>query len=106
MPDPAFMEKVEALRVIVGKHLPVSSAARCPAHNAKVSKTGLAGPHTTGRAIDLAVRGSDAVALLRSALALGGFTGVGVAQKGGSRFLHLDDLPDAPGCPRPWIWSY
>jgi RimJ/RimL family protein N-acetyltransferase len=40
-----------------------------------------------------------------AALALG-FTGMGFQQKGNSRFLHLDDLPDAPGQPRPTVWSY
>jgi zinc D-Ala-D-Ala carboxypeptidase len=35
-----------------------------------------------------------------------GFTGIGVSQKGAIRFIHVDDLPDAPGQPRPTIWSY
>jgi len=31
-----------------------------------------------------------------------------VNQKGphAARFIHLDDLPDAEGQPRPTIWSY
>lgn len=105
LPEQDFMNKVEALRVKYGAPLKVTSAARCPQHNAKVSSTGLSGPHTTGRAIDLGVRGQDALRVLRIALE-GGFSGIGIAQKGDGRFIHLDDLHDAPGQPRPHCWSY
>jgi uncharacterized protein YcbK (DUF882 family) len=101
LPDQDFMDKVEQLRTTLGFPLPVTSAARCPAHNAAVSATGRAGPHTTGRAIDIGVRGDRAVALIKAALNLG-FTGIGIAQKGNSRFIHLDDLQEG----RPTIWSY
>ena len=101
LPKEMFMGKVEALRVKYGKSLTVTSAARCPDHNAKVSGTGRTGPHTTGRAIDLAARGSEALQIVRMALEMG-FTGIGVNQKGPSRFIHLDDLEDG----RPTIWSY
>jgi zinc D-Ala-D-Ala carboxypeptidase len=80
----------------------VSSGYRCPEHNQKVSKTGPKGPHTTGRAVDLAVRGEQAYIVLREALISGAFTGIGVNQKGESRFIHLDDLKDN----RPAVWSY
>lgn len=105
LPNKEFMGKVEHLRVSCAFAFPVTSAARCPDHNARVSGTGRTGPHTTGRAIDIAVQGNQAIMLIRAALALG-FTGIGVAQKGGGRFIHLDDLPNGPGCPRPFIWSY
>lgn len=101
LPAQDFMDKVEALRVSVGFPLPVSSAARCPDHNAKVSGTGRTGPHTTGRAIDLAVDRSKAYAVLSTALRMG-FTGIGVQQKGGGRFIHLDMLTEG----RPTVWSY
>lgn len=104
LPPRAFMNKVQALRDAYGKPMHVASAARCPTHNAKVSSTGLDGPHTKG-AIDVEVRGGDALQLVGFALQHG-FTGIGVSQKGASRFIHLDDLPNGPGCPRPWIWSY
>jgi hypothetical protein len=42
---------------------------------------------------------------MRLALAKG-FTGIGVQQKGGGRFIHLDNLPNGPGQPRPTVWSY
>lgn len=104
LPPADFRAKLERLRERFGKPLAVTSGARCPAHNAKVSATGATGPHTK-RAVDLAVRGGDALRLLDLALEQG-FTGIGVQQKGASRFIHLDDLPDEPGQPRPWIWSY
>lgn len=105
LPKQDFMQRVEELRLKYGKPLRVTSAARCPEHNAKVSGTGLTGPHTTGRAIDFGVLGNEAHFLLELALE-SGFTGIGVNQKGGARFLHIDDLPNAPGHPRPWVWSY
>ena len=105
LPKQDFMDKVEALRVKFGKSLRVTSAARCPAWNATVSGTGTKGPHTTGRAIDFGVQGQDALTLMRLALEEG-FTGIGVNQKGAGRFIHVDDIPNGPGCPRPWVWSY
>ena len=57
LPKQDFMDKVETLRVKLGRPLRVSSAARCPEHNAKVAARGLTGPHTTGRAIDLLCSG-------------------------------------------------
>ena len=105
LPAQDFMDKVERLRVLYERPLPVNSAARCPEWNMQVSGTGRTGPHTTGRAIDLGVSRGDAYRLLDLALKLG-FTGIGVQQKGDKRFLHLDDLPDAPGQPRNTLWSY
>lgn len=105
LPKQDFMDKVQKLREVFGKSLSVHSAYRCPAHNAKVSKTGEAGPHTTGRAIDLGCRGGDAYKVTMLAFQQG-FTGIGVSQTGMSRFVHLDDLPNAEKCPRPWLWSY
>jgi uncharacterized protein YcbK (DUF882 family) len=99
------MREIERLRIICGFPLPVTSAARCPEYNAKVSDTGRTGPHTTGRAIDIAVSHDKAWTVLAMAISLG-FTGIGVQQKGTSRYLHLDNLPNAPGQPRPTIWSY
>jgi len=102
LPQADFMNKVEQLRLTVGFALPVTSAARCPDHNARVSGTGRTGPHTTGRAIDLGVSGPQAHAVLSAALAMG-FTGIGVAQKGAGSFIHIDDLT---GPRRPFVWSY
>jgi len=100
------MRKIEELRSLYGKPLKVSSAARCSAHNMKVSATGSDGPHTKLRAIDFLIARKEAFVLLSLVSDMGKFTGIGINQKGDSRFLHLDDLPDAPGQPRPTIWSY
>lgn len=100
------IERLERVRVRCGFAFTITSADRCPDHNEAVSGTGRNGPHTRG-AFDIAVLGEKALTLIRIALEEG-FTGIGVAQKGGQdkRFIHLDDLPNAPGQPRPWIWSY
>jgi uncharacterized protein YcbK (DUF882 family) len=102
---PAFMDRLERLRAEVGQRLAITSGYRSPAYNARVAATGTDGPHTTGRAVDILVRGADALDLLVVARGLG-FTGFGIAQKGAVRYLHLDDLPGAAGQPRPWMWSY
>lgn len=98
-----FMAKLEAIRVECGFPLHVTSAYRCPAHNMAVSTSGFDGPHTTGRAVDIAISHEHAVVFLRTALKHG-MTGIGVSQKGRSRFIHVDDLGE--GYPRPNIWSY
>lgn len=101
-----FHERLNELRARVGIPLHVSSATRCPRHNSAVSSTGFDGPHTVG-AVDIACFGALAWRVLLIALDMG-FKGIGVKQSGphGARFIHLDDLPAAPGRPRPTVWSY
>ncbi len=103
--DPGFLDKLQALRKAVNHPLHITSGYRCPKHNERVSKTGLTGPHTTGRAADLKVSGGRSLILVYEAVKAG-MTGVGVSQKGphATRFVHVDDLVD--GHPRPWLWSY
>lgn len=103
--DHQFITELDELRHRYGAPLNVSSGYRCPEYNAKVSSTGLTGPHTTGRAADLLVDRGNAHKLLRIAMGMN-FTGIGVQQKGAGRFLHLDNLPNATGQPRPTLWSY
>lgn len=103
--DTLFVDQLDELRERVGFPIPVSSGYRCAVYNRQVSTTGDSGPHTTGHAADLIVDRGNAYAVLKMALLLG-FTGIGVAQKGTGRYLHLDNLPAAPGQPRPTIWSY
>lgn len=104
--DPEFMADLEQLRTEVGFALPVTSAIRCPDHNVAVSTTGRNGPHTTGKAVDLAINRKQGWWVNNVAPGLG-FTGLGWQQKGGSRFFHLDTLTEAEGhFPRPTIWSY
>ncbi len=114
--DARFMRRVIDLRRKCDFPFILSSAVRCPAHNAVVSTTGLHGPHTpisiagsppTGHSVDVRVYGYRAAKLVSLAWKYG-MTGVGLGQKGarGTRFVHIDDLPDAPGRPRPWVWTY
>ena len=100
-----FVDMLDALREACGFPLVVTSGYRCGKHNQRVSSTGANGPHTTGRAADLAVDRSRAHKVLKHAMAMG-FTGIGVQQKGGGRFIHLDTLENGPGQPRPTVWSY
>lgn len=97
-----FVDLLEELRSRVGFPLVVTSGYRCPEHNEKVSTTGKAGPHTTGRAADIAVERGRALTVLRHAVWMN-FTGIGLNQKGSSRFIHLDDLVNDA---RPNIWTY
>ncbi len=92
----------DALREEYGKPLPMTSGARCPSYNQKVSSTGPKGPHTTGEAADFGVSHGDAHRLLGIAMRQG-LTGVGLQQKGSGRFIHLDRLTVAP---RPNVWTY
>ncbi|MEO5379028.1 MAG: D-Ala-D-Ala carboxypeptidase family metallohydrolase [Magnetococcus sp. DMHC-6] len=105
--DSDFMARLEELRVAYGKPMKLSSAYRCPTHNAKTSSTGTMGPHTTGKAVDIAVSGAEAYKLLVLALQHG-FNGIGISQKGShsTRFIHIDTLPNDPKHSRPALWSY
>ena len=105
---PDFVDKIQELRELIGKPLKISSWYRGPVYNNTISSTGTNGPHTTGRAVDIACHGDLAYNVLRLAY-LVGFTGIGVKQKGNisGRFIHLDDLAEnETKGPRPWIWSY
>lgn len=99
--DPALMALLEKLRDVVGSFA-LSSAFRCPTYNTAVSATGILGPHTTGKAVDIACTTQKAYVIIAEALKLG-FTGIGVNQKNNGRFIHLDILTKSP---RPNVWSY
>lgn len=104
---PAFMDRLQRLRAVFGRPMVVTSGYRTPAYNARVSRTGRSGPHTTGRAVDVAVAGEEAFHLIQIALAHG-FNGIGVGLSGHPRhrpFVHLDDLR-MPDFPRPRFWNY
>lgn len=104
LPELDFVKKLERLREELGFPMPVTSGYRCPDYNARVSSTGRTGPHTTGRAVDIGVDRYRAWRLILEAMPE--FTGIGLQQKGQGRFVHLDDLPNAEGQPRPTVWSY
>ena len=100
--DPAFMAALQRVRNVYGKPMPVTSGFRCLDYNARISKTGRSGPHTTGRAVDIAISGENTYHLLSAAI---GMRGIGLKQHGphAGRFMHLDSLY---GPMRPRIWTY
>ena len=102
--DNDFMMKIEALRHELGFPFTVTSAYRCPDHPIEARKAS-PGAHASGRALDIACQGDKAHRILEGAMKFG-MTGIGVNQKGSSRFIHLDDLKSEKGRPRPWVWSY
>lgn len=105
LPDALFMDSLQEIRGDVGFALTVTSGARCPDYNERVSATGRTGPHTSGLAADIGVSGHMAHALIAAAVKRG-MTGIGVSQRGphGARFIHLDMIEDSQT--RPWVWSY
>jgi uncharacterized protein YcbK (DUF882 family) len=104
--DPKFMDRLEALRDALAMPIHLNSAYRCPDHNVTVYSTGLRGPHTTGRAVDIALYGEAVVHLVALALERV-FRGFGFQQQGPleTRFVPLDNLT-LPDYPRPRIWTY
>ena len=101
--DSDFMDTLSKIRRVPGVGaMIVSSAFRCPKHNTSVSVTGLLGPHTTGKAIDIACRSARRRSLIIST-ALGlGITRIGV----GKSFIHLDVLTEEDGFDENVIWTY
>ena len=102
--DPVFMDRLMSMRQMLGFPFPVTSGYRCKLHNAEVGGTELSA-HLTGHAVDIAVRGEQALYIVVNALDFG-MKGVGVKQHGSSRFVHIDDIDGSEKQPRPWIWSY
>lgn len=99
--DPAFMEKLQALRERYNKPMTITSGFRDPSHPVEAGKD-RPGMHTMGIAADIACNGQEAYHILSLAFDCG-FTGIGIAQKGHNRFIHLDIYTKPP---RANIWSY
>jgi len=102
--DAEFMEKLTELRAAYAKPMTVTSAFRDATHPIEARKA-KPGTHNTGKAVDIAVDRGEAYEVLRLAMEMG-FQGIGVQQKGGGRFLHLDMCTEDDGQVRPTIWSY
>ncbi|MGE8308520.1 MAG: D-Ala-D-Ala carboxypeptidase family metallohydrolase [Pseudomonas protegens] len=102
--QPEFMDRLQQLRNQYAKPMALSSGYRCRRHPEEARKAE-PGEHNMGLAVDVAVRGPDALKLLQLALGLG-FTRIGVSQKGNSRFLHLGLAPIGGRLPSPALWSY
>lgn len=100
--DYLFLRGLDDLRGKCGFPFIITSGYRTPEYNSKISTTGRTGPHTTGKAADIATRGNDARIVLANALEMGCFTGIGLNQKGDGRFIHLDTIERN----EPLIWTY
>ena len=105
LPDAAFMVWLEQVRQVYGKPMVVTSGARCEAHNRIVGGEQNSA-HTEGMAVDIAIRGAEAMQLVHVAL-INHVYGVGLKQHGAERFVHLDRAPPIPDVrPRPHLWGY
>lgn len=101
-----LLDAVQALRTICEFPFIVTSGYRCPSHPAEKNKD-FVGSHGLGLAVDIAAGYEEAIHLLRHALNSGLFTGIGINQKGDSRFIHLDIATDLDvNALRPAIWTY
>ena len=104
--DTDFMDRLATARLLASTPMPVTSGYRCPEHNANISATkSRTGPHTTGHAADISATHKAAFAIQAAANSCG-MTGIGLRQAGTTRFIHLDDLPESDGQPRPHVWTY
>ena len=93
-----FMIKLQHLRTKYGHSMRITSGYRSPKHSIEAKKD-KPGHHALGVACDIECRGQAAYRLMRLAMDCG-FNGIGVSQKGGGRFIHLDIRES------PMIWSY
>lgn len=87
---PELLMRLEALRVLLDRPLPVTSGARCESHNREVGGKQRS-LHLKGLAVDIACTDSNLrVAIIRNAGKLG-FNGIGIAKT----FVHLDLRPES-----------
>lgn len=88
--QPAFMAKLEQLRVTYGKPLIITSGYRCPEHNKKVGGAPNS-YHLYGKAADIAVPNkAERYKLVKIAMELG-FGGIEVSPK----HIHIDNRDQA-----------
>jgi zinc D-Ala-D-Ala carboxypeptidase len=97
-----FMQKIVRMREIVDEPFFVVSGFRCPNHNNAVSKTGFRGPHTTGRAMDIATTGSRMRYKIFEAAMKVKINRIGIAKT----FVHVDDLTFFDGFDEEVLWPY
>ena len=95
-----LIEKLQQLRDAVGFPIRLSSSYRCKKWNDMVGGHPNSS-HKEGLAIDCLCEGERALILIENAIRLG-FTGVGISQRKGQKFLHLD----IKKTPTKRIWSY
>ena len=102
--DKDFMNIIDGIREEAGFPFPVNSGYRCPKHPIEAKKENGPGAHATGKAIDIAVSGEQALVLVALAMKHEIYR-IGVNQKGSyeSRFIHLDVCENYM---TPALWSY
>lgn len=98
--DEDAMDKLQALRVKLGRPLYVRSAYRSPYHNKKVGGAKFS-MHLKAKAFDINMVNHSTDEFLAAAKSVG-FTGFGFYPKSTSPFIHVDT-----GRPRQWgtFWS-
>ena len=97
--DENVIDQLDAMREECGFPFIINSGYRCPEHNAAVSKTGLNGPHTTGKAVDIRVTsGRQRWMIMYSAL-IRGLTRFGIAKT----FVHIDWTRETD---QKVVWTY
>lgn len=83
--DGSLLARLEATREVAGIPMRISSAIRCPAHNADIGGKKRSA-HLTGHAVDIiCASDADRYTILQAAI-LCGFNRIGLA----SGFIHLD----------------
>lgn len=92
------LDKLQAIRDIVGRPLTITSAYRCSNHPLEAKKlTGKAGTHNQGIAFDIYVSsGTERHELINTGLLVGA-NGIGVDKN----FIHLDFREATPV-----VWTY
>ena len=99
--DEELMDLIQEARETLGP-LRITSGYRCSEHNNNISSTGPTGPHTTGKALDIATSNSQQRKELIDYFATK-VSGLGIAKS----FIHIDLLTDEDGFDaRPNCWTY
>ena len=95
-----LLDLLQTARNIIGP-IQITSAFRCNEHNDSVSSTGLSGPHTTSKAVDIHVSNSQHRKQLIDYFT-NKVTGLGIAKT----FIHIDILTSDEVPHRPNCWLY
>ena len=95
-----LLDLLQEARNVLGP-LQITSFYRCPSHNDNVSSTGLSGPHTTGKAVDIHVSNSQHRKKLIDYFS-NKVSGLGIAKT----FIHIDIISPEELNHRPNCWLY
>lgn len=91
-----FLVYLEAVRLLIGEPMAISSGARCLTHN-RIVGGAVGSKHVDGIAVDILTEDSAyRFKLIRAAIIVG-FTGIGISDK----FVHIDRR-----LAQPVIWTY